>query len=555
MPYGRGTRTATPTPPGIGVGNFAQGQEEYRQLLTGVETREGLQASFVSSCPFFNTFLRQTPLGERTVFFFDAAGGGGTVSQTLGAELANFLGPARATIFVNGGGATSSTAARFEATRGAEAGSLDFNPLNGTIIATSGAGTKAVRTVQVDGSAWHEVTIDFGNAVGVPVAGLWRLTPQIAPSAFGQIEFCAPGIMCMTSTVVNLADVPPLTWIPDTGNLGVDEGPVTNAQSQGRLPALAHNPALLVKKIPDAYQIEGSDLGRILLCSAEAGVNIALPSTAFGTADFSTLPTGWFCYIDCTEIGSGSCLLFDPGAADIIEPWGFDVAGAGSAGVVTSVFLDAYGYGGLFLLMLVSRSGGIGVSPRWRLCPTSAAGTVDLVGAGTFTTPFGVRQLRVTGAGGGGGGGAFFGAISGAGGGSGDAVADFLFPVTSPATAIPFSVGTGGAAGTAGAAGANGTATTFGALNLGGGFGGESTPNFMGGAPGGFLGSQGGTVAIGNIIGDGGDNVAGGVGSRGYDKNVGLYSAAFRGGGGAGGAALPAVDGTPGADGFLIVKW
>lgn len=564
MPYIVPDQNAAPAPPGLGVANIAQGQESYRQLLTGLETFDGFSASFVFGGVAVAPSIGQTPLGLKTKFLATSGAPGNTISQTLGAELANFLGPARASVIVNAGGGSTSTAARFEATRGVDSGSMDFNPLNGQIFSTTGAGTKSIRTVQVDGIAWHEVSIDFGNATGVPIGGLWRLSPQIVPSPGSQLEFLAPGIMCMTSTVANLADVPPLTWIPDTGNIGVDEGPVTNAAMQGRLPALTNNPSLLYKKIPDAYQIEISDLGRILLCNAEATVNIGLPNDERGTANFSTVPTGWFCYIDCTEIGSGSCNLFDPGVADIIEPAGFDVAGAGTLGIVPSLFLEQYGNGGLILLQYVSRSGGVSQSPRWRVTPVSAAGTVDLVGAGTFTTPWGVRQLRISGAAGGGGGGDFNVGFPGGGGGSGDALQDFLLPVTSPGTAFAFAVGVGGTPGVAGGPGNPGATTSFGFINLAGGFGGDggatASPIINGGAPGGFFGgAQGGRPGVNHgvieVSGAGGDNVAGGIGGVLYDYVTPASSQPDRGGGGAGGNTGAAFSPQSGADGFLRVRW
>jgi len=563
MPYGRGNPTSAPTPPGVGVGDFAQGQELYRQLLQGVEERVAWLAAFTITCPFLNTFLKQSPFGEKTVFFVDAAGGlGNSVTQTRAIPAGAFLGPARATIYVNGGGATSSTAARLVATRGADTGSVDFNPLNGAIIATSGAGTKAVATVQVDGSAWHEVSISFGNGSAAPSV-TWTLFPQIAPSANGQIEYIAPGIMAMPSTATDPAEVPFIAWIPDTGGTGTAVAPAPQSQAsvQGRLPALAHNPALLYKQTPDAYQIEGADLGRVLLPVAEGNNNFALPDTGIGSPDFARLPLGWFCYLDLSAIGGGTLNLFDPAATNVIQVNGAADQGVGTFGLFTSVSLEAVvRTSALYLLMLTGNDSGAGPAVRWLVQPVANVGRIEFGAgfSGTFTTPYGVREIYVTGAAGGGGGGGHNGAlVSGGGGGAGQAVADFVFTAT-PNTSLTINVGTGGAAGAVNLPGAAGTLTQIGGLILSPGQGGESTGGggfaFNGGAEGGF-GAQAGAAAIGNFPGDGGGNIAGGIGSRCYERAAGLYSAPVRGGGGAGGAVFPGIDGTAGADGFLILRW
>lgn len=161
-------------------------------------------------------------------------------------------------------------------------------------------------------------------------------------------------------------------------------------------------------------------------------------------------------------------------------------------------------------------------------------------GSGTYTTPAGVKYIRVRMIGGGGNGGG--GTVSAGGGGAG-AYLEFL--VVGPASTYSYTVG------------AVGSSTSFGANTCTGGSVGGNSPGGLGGAGGTVTSSSlgivvasfsGGVGGVGDSAGSGGGgNGAFGCGGNGGGGSTG-GSAATNSGGGGGGV------GGVGAAGLIIVE-
>jgi hypothetical protein len=188
-------------------------------------------------------------------------------------------------------------------------------------------------------------------------------------------------------------------------------------------------------------------------------------------------------------------------------------------------------------------------------------------GSGTYTSPAGVKAIRVTLVGGGGGGGGINGSGA-AGGGGGGGTALWLYPSGfAAATGYAYAVGASGAGGvnTSASTGSTGGSTTFtiGATTVtaGGGAGGAAS---LGGTAAGGTGgtSTNGTV---NMVGGGGGESYGPslIGGTGGSSTMGgggrqAFGTATvggnYGGGGAGAVNNAALAGGAGAGGLIIVE-
>ena len=188
-------------------------------------------------------------------------------------------------------------------------------------------------------------------------------------------------------------------------------------------------------------------------------------------------------------------------------------------------------------------------------------------GSGTYTSPAGVKSIRVTLIGGGGGGGGINGSGA-AGGGGGGATALFLYPSGFAAqTGYAYAIGAGGAGGvnTSASTGSTGGSTTF---TIG-----ATTVTAAGGAGG--SGSLGGTAAggLGGTATNGTVNIEGGgggmsegprfIGGIGGSSTMGggarqafgtATTGGNYGGGGAGAVNNAALAGGAGAGGIIIVE-
>lgn len=189
------------------------------------------------------------------------------------------------------------------------------------------------------------------------------------------------------------------------------------------------------------------------------------------------------------------------------------------------------------------------------------------VASGTWTCPAGITTVFVTGAGGGGAGcvgsdtGTYGG--GGGGGGSGDATRSSAITVV-PGTAYTITIGVGSSlpypsvgSSTIMASGASALITLVGGSSA---TPGGASPEGVGGASGGSGGTAGenGFFAEGTIRrvrgGQGGGNIAGGVG--GTSESTGLDG--IFGGGGGGGTATNGGGGTAGGaggNGFILLEW
>ena len=188
-------------------------------------------------------------------------------------------------------------------------------------------------------------------------------------------------------------------------------------------------------------------------------------------------------------------------------------------------------------------------------------------GSGTYTSPAGVKSIKITLVGGGGGGGGINGSGA-AGGGAGGATALWMFPSGFAAqTGYAYAVGAGGAGGVSSSAstGSTGGSTTF---TIG-----ATTVTAAGGNGG--SGSLGGTAAggIGGTATNGTVNIEGGVGGESYGPSLlgGTGGSSTMGGGarqafgtataggnycvgGAGAVNNAALVGGAGAGGIIIVE-
>lgn len=176
--------------------------------------------------------------------------------------------------------------------------------------------------------------------------------------------------------------------------------------------------------------------------------------------------------------------------------------------------------------------------------------------SGNFIVPANIYALKVTCWGGGGGGGVDSGGVS-SGGGGGGSMCEAILQVT-PGQVIPFTIGSGGAAG---APGGNGGSTTFLTLTAGGGLGQSGGTNAYG-AVGGT--ASGGTV---NMNGQAGLNGSSGFGGAGGDCPQGGGGGTFivpgdaahlngkvPGGGGCGDYATTTTAGN-GAAGAILIQY
>lgn len=270
------------------------------------------------------------------------------------------------------------------------------------------------------------------------------------------------------------------------------------------------------------------------------------------------ISNGWWAYFDAfTAVGppatptisfaaAGLTALRVLGSGNVVSPFSLlnDNAPGELAGTLNCAFWLAYFDGRLNTLTMI---------------PIGAVhGRLLFTANGTFTWPFGVMNIYVSGAGGGGGGGSGGASGGGGGGGSGQATYRQLFTRSglgiSPGSDQAVVIGAGGAGGVAGA-GSAGIATTLGAfLTLSGGGGGAAgglSPGNGGvsGGTGGQLGQKGFDTRNGGI---GGGNIAGGVGGLTNDDTSPAVPG-LNGGGGGGGP--PNENGGDGGNGFILIEW
>lgn len=186
--------------------------------------------------------------------------------------------------------------------------------------------------------------------------------------------------------------------------------------------------------------------------------------------------------------------------------------------------------------------------------------TINATGAGTFSVPAGVTELKVEcyGAGGGGQGGAGVGTFGGLGGAGGEYAAENHYVVT-PLANLSYVNGTGGTGGVApGGQGATGTNTsfdgtviahggsgTFGSFQVQGGHGSTNSIHFNGGSNSNGGGGQQSGSGGGGSAGSNHNGNAGGVAVGPTTPGAG----GFAGGGGAGGGGNGGINTANGAAG------
>lgn len=277
-------------------------------------------------------------------------------------------------------------------------------------------------------------------------------------------------------------------------------------------------------------------------------------------------PDGWWCLLDVsTPINAGggvqNCFLGVSGAGISVTFRGdgaFNFAPAPTSLINNSAEIPNLQDFNCSCFLLHK---GTGDTNNWDLIPLwQEHGKALFTANGTFVWPFGVRQVRATGAGAGGGGGGGLTA-GGCGGGGGGGQGAFRQAIANgvPNTSYAVTAGTLGAAGAGGGAptaGGNGTATSLGALlSLAGGIGGAvGAAGPVGGNGGNAGGANGqpGTAGVTNLLGGAGGNTISGLG--GVMQNPAAASTPGQlGGGGAGGK--DGQNGGAGGPGVLYLEW
>jgi len=283
--------------------------------------------------------------------------------------------------------------------------------------------------------------------------------------------------------------------------------------------------------IADGYQT--------ILAGGGGTFTITMPDTA-------TLPEGWYVRI----VNNGAILTIDRSASDTFVGPLLAVATTTSFTLpYTGAAELGYNAGAVTLYKF---------STSWRPAFDSIShGSQLFTGSGTWTCPFGVNTVWLSGAGAGGGGGGANATGAGGGGGGGASIIKGRISVV-PSTAYTVTIPTGGTAGSSGGGnGGDGGDTLFGVLLTldggaggGGGTGAAGTAGAQGGGGGGS-GSNGSIISTSYWGGPGGGSIWGSSGQT-WVNAGGIDGAGYGGGGsGAGGNAA----GGAGAPGFLLVEW
>lgn len=576
MPYGRGEQAGSPIIPGTEVNRLVTGSQLYWNGLTGTrllsDPTQWAQNGGIGVAASLN-LTPNSPIGDDLFWNISGAVPGDSISQILPAT---FDGGAVyiASLYIDATNSTS-TAARIIAVFGGVPSTIDFNPLNGTIIATSGPGAFTAEFFVVGNNTYLRVLIRVASPAAASPNSL-EIVPTVPPSAAGAIRVQAPLIAVTFDAALALA-----------ANSALFQAPayVESNRNTVTFPAGVSTPGAVPQYQAAApFQIYARDDGvQQLNFSGALGKTITYPPGTTPSTKFvpsailagkELIPPGWFCWLTQGNQPGFPPLTIDFSAVgQTVYIQGLAPQSGPTVSLPSTIFPSA----SALLLYL----GG----DEWALLAATSRREVLFSVSGTFFWPYGVTTIYVDGAGGGGGGGGGSGTggtpQGGGGGGAADATINFAIsgPVAGSAHAV--TIGGGGAGGFSGAigldgaAGVAGTATNLGALLTlaagGGGSGGSIVANVPGigglsGGAGGQTGNVAKSVVTGLAIngrpgGNGGSNIAGGIGGSVFDNFVGVgpgagnghASAAALGGGGAGGNVFE--DGAAGANGYLLIRW
>jgi hypothetical protein len=483
------------------------------------------------------------------------------------------------------GSGNATSIARIVAVRGGVTtvtATIDIQVANGQIVAQSvtpasesSRVTFSTRLIQVAASVtWMRVGVTFDDTLGNFNSTL-TLFPDVSDVTSVQ------GITAMGFMVATIPNDP--QFIPTAAQF--TELPYWSYQGS----AASNNPSdgkILRPYLDQAYGFQTMGTGNQLVLNPWRDQGSLIRTSNNGTVTIPTIanatgadgwPDGWWCLIDVSNTinqggGVANCFLGQQGTVSVTfrGDGTFNFNPAPTSLVNNSAEIPNLQDFNCSCFLLHK---GTGDTNSWDLIPLwQEHGKALFTANGNFVWPFGVRQIRATGAGGGGGGGGGENAVgsAGGGGGSGDAVAHFAIANGVPNTVYAVTIGAGGANGlNIGTAGGLGGATSLGALlALAGGTGGApgaAGVSGVGGASGGAGGMNGvggdfptAGAAGGALGGSGGSNIAGGVGGNSAGP-VAVGSNGIRGGGGAGGSADTATassqDGGDGGAGFLLLEW
>ena len=470
------------------------------------------------------------------------------------------------------GSGNATSIARITATRGGVTtvtATIDIQVSNGQIVAQSVSPasestrvTFTARLIQVAASVtWMRVGITFDDTLGNFNSSL-TLFPDVSNVTSVQ------GITAMGFMIATVGNdpqfIPTAAQFTDLPYWSYQGSAASNQSRDGRL---------LRPYVDLAYGFQTMGTGNQLVLNAWRDQGTLIRTAGNGTVTIPTLansvggtgwPDGWWCLIDVSaQINSGggvtNCSLGGAGTSVTFRGDGtFNFAPAPTSLINNSAEIPNLQDFNCSCFLLHK---GTGDTNNWDLIPLwQEHGKALFTANGTFVWPFGVRQVRATGAGaGGGGGGGLTGRGCGGGGGAGQGAFRQAIANGVPNTSYAVTSGTLGAAGAGGGAptaGGNGTATSLGALlSLAGGTGGAvgaAGPVGGNGGNAGGAGGQPGEAGVTNLLGGRGGSTIDGLG--GVMQNPAAASTNGQSGGGGAGGKDGQNGGTGGA-GVLFLEW